>query len=63
MTSAIEAKLVALYIMERKSVYIIIIMEEIGLNQPPTPLKTDNVMADAVCNGKIQPKQTKSMDI
>ena len=63
MTSETEAKLATLYIMARKSVYIIIIMEEMGHNQLPTPLQTDNVMPDAVCNGKIQPKQTKVMDM
>jgi len=31
--------------------------------QPPTPLQTDNAMADAVVNGKIQPKRTKAMDM
>ena len=34
-----------------------------GHTQPPTPLKTDNAMADAICNGKIQQKQTKTMDM
>ena len=27
------------------------------------PLQTDNAMADAVINGKIQPKHAKAMDI
>ncbi len=31
--------------------------------QPPTPLQTDNAMADGVINGKLQPKQTKAMDM
>ncbi len=38
------------------AVYIRIILEELGHKQPPTPLQTDNAMADAVINGKIQPK-------
>ena len=63
MTSATEAKLAALYIMAHEAVYIRIILEEMGHNEPPTPLQIDNAMADAVCNGKIQPKQTKSMDM
>ena len=63
MTSATEAKLAALYIMAQEAVYIRIILEEMGHNQPPTPLKTDSSMADAVCNGKIQPKRTKAMDM
>ena len=32
-------------------------------NQPPTPLQIDNAMADALCNGKIQPKLTKATDM
>jgi hypothetical protein len=58
---ATKAELAGLYIMVRKVVYIRIILEELGHKQPPTPLQTDNAMADAIINGKIQPKQTKAM--
>ena len=34
-----------------------------GHKQPPTPLQTDNAMAEAVINGKVQPKRTKAMDM
>ena len=63
MSSATKAELAGLYIMVRKAVYIRIILKELGHKQPPTPLQTDNAMADAVINGKIQPKQTKAMDM
>ena len=63
MSSATEAELAALYIMAREAVYIRIILEEMGHKQPPTPLQTDNAMAEAVTNGKVQPKRTKAMDI
>ena len=63
MSSATEAELGALYIMAREAVYIQIILEEMGHKQPPTPLQTDNSMADGVVNGKIQPKRTKAMDM
>jgi hypothetical protein len=49
--------------MAREAVYIRIILEELGHKQPPTPLQTDNATVDAVINGKIQPKQTKAMDM
>jgi hypothetical protein len=49
--------------MTRKAVYIRIILEELGHIQPPTPLQTDNAMADSIINGKVQPKQTKAMDM
>ena len=63
MTSATEAELAALYIMAREAVYMRIILEEMGHKQPPTPLQTDNSMAEAVINGKITPKRTKAMDM
>ncbi len=63
MSSATKAELAGLYIMACKAVYIRIILEELGHKQPPMPLQIDNAMADAVINGKIQPKQTKAMDM
>ena len=59
-TSATEAELAALYIMAREAVYIIIVLEEMVDKHPPTPLQTDNDMADELCNSKIQPKRKKS---
>ncbi len=49
--------------MARKAIYTRIILEELGHIQPPTPLQTDNALADGVINGKVQPKQTKAMDM
>jgi hypothetical protein len=63
MLSATEAELAGLYIMAHKAIYIRNILEELGHVQPPTPLQTDNSMADGVINGKVQPKQTKAMDM
>jgi hypothetical protein len=64
MSSATEAKLGALYIMAREAVYVRMILEEMGHKQPATPVQTDNAMAKAVINAKIQPKkQTKAMDM
>ena len=63
MSSATEAELAALYLVAREAVYIRIILEVLGHPQPPTPLQTDNGMADGVVNGNIQPKQTKAMDM
>ncbi len=34
-----------------------------GHKQPPTPLQTNNSMAEAVINGKVQSKRTKAMDM
>ena len=63
MTSKTEAKLVALYIIAHKTVYIRIIPKEMGHMQPPMTLQANNSMAEGVINGKVQPKQTKAMNI
>jgi hypothetical protein len=63
MSSATEAELAALYIMAREAVYIRIVLEGMGHKQPPTPVQTDNAMAEAVISGKVQPKRTKAMDM
>ena len=61
MSSATEAKIAALYIVAREAVYIHIVLKEMGHTQLSTPLQTDNAMAEAVTNGKVQPKRTKAM--
>ncbi len=63
MSSATEAELAGLYIMACKAIYIRVILSELGHIQPPTPLQPDNAMADGIINGKVQPKQTKAMDM
>ncbi len=63
MSSATKAELADLYIMAHKAIYIRIILEELGHAQPPTPLQTDNAMADRFINGKVQLKRTKAMDM
>jgi hypothetical protein len=63
MSSATKAELSGLYLMACEAIYIRIILEELGRAQPPTPLQADNAMADGVINGKVQPKQTKAMDM
>ena len=62
MTSATEAELAALYIMAREAVYIGIILEKMCHKQLPTPLQTDNTMADTLSNGKVQTRRTEAMD-
>ncbi len=63
MLSATEAELAALYIMAREAVYICIILQKMNHKQPPTPLQTNNIMANGIINGKVQPKRTKAMDM
>ncbi len=63
MSLATEAELAALYTMAQEAVYIRIILKEKGHKQLPTPMQTDNAMADGVINGNVQPKCTKAMDM
>jgi hypothetical protein len=56
MSSATEAELAGLYMMAREAVYIRTILEELGHEQPPTPLQNNNATADGVINGNVQPK-------
>jgi hypothetical protein len=63
MSLATKAELAGLYIMAWEAVYIRIILKELGHKQPPPPIQTNNAMADAALNGKIQPKRTKAMDM
>ncbi len=63
MASATEAKLATLFITAHEAVFIRIILKELGHNQPATPIQMDNAMAEAIVNRKIQPKQTKAMDM
>ena len=63
MSSAAEAKLGALYINCRAAVPVRHLIEEMGHKQPPTPMQTDNSTALGVVLNRIQPKQTKAMDM
>ena len=64
-SSAAEAELGALFInaKEAKFKYIRRILQEMGHEQPPTPIQMDNSTAEGVINNKIQPKRTKAMDM
>jgi hypothetical protein len=59
MSSATEAELAALYIMAQEAVYIRIMLKEMGHIQLPTPIQTDNAMADAVIHGKVNLNEQK----
>jgi hypothetical protein len=63
MSSAAEAKLGAMYINARKAVEERIILEEMGHNQPATPVQVDNSTAEGIINKRVQPKRTKAMDM
>jgi hypothetical protein len=63
MSSAAEAELGALFINAKEAIYIRRMLQEMGHEQPRTPIQTDNSTAEGVINNKIQPKRTKAMDM
>ena len=63
MSSAAEAELGALYINFREAIPARHILEAMGHNQPPNPMKTENSAVLVVVTNKIQPKRTKAMDM
>ena len=63
MSSAAEAELGALFTNAKLAVPIRKTLMEMGHKQPPTPIQTDNSTAYGVVNEKIQPKETKAMDM
>ena len=63
MSSAAEAELGVMYINARKAVEERIILNEMGHNQPATPIQVDNSTAKGIINKRVQPKRTKAMDM
>jgi hypothetical protein len=63
MSSVAEAKLRALYLNAKEAIYIQQILTKMGHPQPKPPIQTNNLTAEGVINNKIQPKQTKAMDM
>jgi hypothetical protein len=59
---ASEAELAALYYGCKLAVPIRTTLDEMGHTQPPTPVTTDNIMAQSLTIGTMTPKASKSMD-
>ena len=62
-SSAAEAELGGIFTNSKEAVHLRNILIEMGHPQPSTPMQTDNSTANGVINNKIQPKQTKAMDM
>ncbi len=63
MSLAAEAELVAMYVKAHKEIPIQNLLHIMGHPQPTTLMQTDNNTALRVVNPKIQPRQTKAMDM
>jgi hypothetical protein len=62
MSSAVEAKIGALYINCKEAIPARHTLEFLGHKQPPTPMQTDNTMALGVVNNNVM-KKLKSVDM
>jgi hypothetical protein len=63
MSSASKSELGTLFINAQKAVVERTILQEMGHQQPPTPIQTDNSTAEAIINARVQPKRTEAMDM
>jgi hypothetical protein len=63
MSSAAEAEIGAVFINAKEGAVFRTTLEELGHNQPPTPMETDNTTVTGYSNGTIKQKHTKSTDM
>jgi hypothetical protein len=62
MSSAVEAKLGALFINAKSAISMGQMLAELNRPQPRTPMQTNNATAHALLTNKILPKALKAMD-
>ena len=63
MSSAVEAKIGALFVNCRKTIPARHALEEMGHKQPPTPMQTNTTTILDVVTNKLVSKRFKSMDM
>ena len=63
MSSAVEAKIGALFVNCRKTIPARHALEEMGRKQPPTPMQTNTTTILDVVTNKLVSKRFKSMDM
>jgi len=63
LSSAAEAESGGLFLNGKEAVPIRITLEELGHEQPPTPLQTDNNTASGIANDDVKQKRSKAMDM
>jgi hypothetical protein len=63
MSSAAEADIGEVFINAKEGAVLRATLEELGHNQPPTPMETDNTTATGYSNGTIKQKRTKAMNM
>jgi hypothetical protein len=63
MASAAESEVGALFVNSQEAIPIRYALEELGHQQPPTPVQTDNSTAADYSNNTIKQKRSKAMDM
>ena len=63
MASAVEAEMGVLFINGQEVMILRTILKELGHQQPPTPIITDNSTASDITNNTIRQRRSRSMDM
>ena len=63
MASSVEAEMGALFVNGQEAIILRTTLEELGHDQTPTPIKTDNSTASGIANKSIQQCRLRSMDM
>jgi hypothetical protein len=61
--SAAEAEIGSAYLTAQDAVPMVTTLEELGHQQPPTPMQVDNTTSEGFANGTIKQKRSKAMDM
>jgi hypothetical protein len=62
-SSAAEAELAGVFYNAKETIALRTTLEELGHEQPPTPIVTDNSTAAGIANDTVKMKQSKAMDM
>ncbi len=63
MSSAAEAEVGALFLNAKEATVLRTTLTEMGHQQPPTPLQTDNSTANGIINGTVKQQASKAIDM
>jgi hypothetical protein len=62
-SSAAEAEIGSIFSNAKDAAPLRVVLEEMGHNQPPTPIQTENSTAYGIVNNKLNEKRSKAMDM
>ena len=62
-TYAVESELEDLFLNAKEGKFLQILLQELGHNRPPMPIRCDNVTASGIANYDIKKQRSFSMEI